>query len=81
MADPESLMMIVSMGFTEQQATRGLRKCDGNLERAMDFIMSHMDEPDSDDDPGMAVDEGNQAPVVSKFAETEANQNVSTFKM
>ena len=80
-ADPESLMMIVSMGFTEQQATRGLRKCDGNLERAMDFIMSHMDEPDSDDDAGMAVDEGNQAPVVSKFAETEANQNVSTFKM
>lgn len=43
--------------------------------------MSHMDEPDSDDDPGMAVDEVNQAQVVSKFAETEANQNVSMFKM
>lgn len=47
----------------------------------MDFIMSHMDEPDSDDDLGMAVDEGNQASVISKFAESEANLNVSTFKM
>ena len=49
-ADPESLMMLTSMGFTDAQATRALRKCDGNLERAADWVMSHMDEPDSDEE-------------------------------
>ncbi len=52
--DPESLMMIESMGFSAKQAKRALRKCDGNLERAMDWIFSHMDDPDSDNE--MQVD-------------------------
>lgn len=50
-ADPESLMMLTSMGFSDKQATRALRKCDGNLERAAEFVMSHMDDPDTDDEP------------------------------
>lgn len=54
-ADPESVMMIESMGFSSQQATRALRKCDANLERACDWIFSHMDEPPSDEEP-MEVD-------------------------
>lgn len=49
-ADPESLMMLTSMGFDEKKATRALRKCDGNLERAADFAMTHMDEMDSEDE-------------------------------
>ena len=49
-ADPESLMMLTSMGFSDKQATRALRKCEGNLERAADWVMSHMDEPDSADE-------------------------------
>lgn len=48
-------MMITSMGLTEKQARRGLRKCNNDVERAMDFIFSHMDEPDSDDE--MQVDQ------------------------
>lgn len=52
--DPESVMMIESMGFTNKQATRALRKCDGNMERACDWIFSHMDEPDSEEE--MQVD-------------------------
>ncbi len=47
-------MMIESMGFSAEQAKRALRKCDGNLERAMDWIFSHMDDPDSDNE--MQVD-------------------------
>ena len=50
----EGIMMITSMGLTEKQARRGLRKCDNNVERAMDFIFSHMDDPDSEDE--MQVD-------------------------
>lgn len=82
-ADPESLMMLTSMGFTEQQATRALRKCEGNLERAADWVMCHMDEPESDDDAAaMAVDESNAgAAVASRFADSEDRNQVSGFKL
>ena len=52
-------MMLTSMGFSDKQATRALRKCDGNLERAAEFVMCHMDDPDTDDEPAeaMAIDE------------------------
>lgn len=47
-------MMITSMGFTEKQAARALRKCDNNIERAMDWIFSHMDDPETDEEPAQA---------------------------
>ena len=34
-------MMLTSMGFTEEHAAFALGKCDGNLERAADFLFSH----------------------------------------
>lgn len=51
----EGIMMIMSMGLTDKQAKRGLRKCNNDVERAMDWIFSHMDEPDSEDNE-MVVD-------------------------
>jgi len=53
------MMMIMGMGLTDKQARRGLRKCNNDVERAMDFIFSHMDEPDSEDD--MQVDQVSQS--------------------
>lgn len=44
----EALMMMTSMGLSEQVSSRALRKCDMNVERAIDWAFSHMDEPDSD---------------------------------
>jgi uncharacterized UBP type Zn finger protein len=44
-------MMITSMGVDDKAAKRALRKCDGNVERACDFVFSHMGEPDSEDEP------------------------------
>jgi uncharacterized UBP type Zn finger protein len=41
-------MMMTSMGLSEQVSSRALRKCDMNVERAIDWAFSHMDEPDSD---------------------------------
>ena len=67
-ADPESLMMITSMGFTDKQGTRALRKCDGNLERAVDFVMSHMDDPDTEDEPAEAMQVDEEVKVQSAFA-------------
>jgi len=72
--DPESLMMLTSMGFSDKQATRALRKCDGNLERACDWVMSHMDDPDSDEAPddSMQVDSAPSEKANSVFAGSDA---------
>jgi len=61
-------MMITSMGFTDKQGTRALRKCDGNLERAVDFVMSHMDDPDTEDEPAEAMQVDEEVKVQSAFA-------------
>ena len=44
-------MMLTSMGFGDKEATRALRKCENNLERAAEFVMTHMGEPDTEDEP------------------------------
>lgn len=40
----DSLNMIISMGFTPEQATKALKATDNNVERAMDWIFSHQEE-------------------------------------
>jgi ubiquitin carboxyl-terminal hydrolase 5/13 len=68
--------MIVSMGFTEKQAERALRKCDGNIERACDWIFSHMDEPPSDEEAEpMAVDQDNSQHVTSNAFENKSPES------
>ncbi|KAI8814403.1 hypothetical protein BJ742DRAFT_785200 [Cladochytrium replicatum] len=37
--------MLMDMGFTRQQAQRGLRETSNNVERAVDWLFSHADEP------------------------------------
>ena len=65
--DAESVMIITSMGLSEKQAKRGLRKCDFNTERAIDFIFNHMDDPDSEDGAGEAMDVDQVSQVASVF--------------
>lgn len=48
-ANPESLAMLMSMGFDERQATKALKATDGNIERATDWIFSHADDMDTDE--------------------------------
>lgn len=66
-ANPESVMMIESMGIPKNQAERALRKCDGDVERAVDWVFSHMDEPASDAEE-MQVDQDNSVDIVNSFA-------------
>merc|ERR1712173_92723 len=47
---PEDIMMITSMGFTEKQAKKALKSTDNNVARAADWIFSHMDELNDDND-------------------------------
>ena len=37
----DAIVILVSMGFTESQAQHGLRKCDNNIERAIDYLFNH----------------------------------------
>mmetsp|Transcript_42838 Transcript_42838/g.30880 ORF Transcript_42838/g.30880 Transcript_42838/m.30880 type:complete len:120 (+) Transcript_42838:681-1040(+) len=50
--------MIMAMGIDEKKAIKALKKCDNNVERAIDWVFSHMDDIDSEDD--MQVDQQSQ---------------------
>jgi len=43
--DPAALEMLTSMGFDEERAAYAYRQAGGNMERAADWLFSHMDEP------------------------------------
>ena len=42
--DDPAVGMICEMGFTQPQARYALKKCDGNAERAIDYLFNHPDE-------------------------------------
>lgn len=46
-ADEAALEMVMSMGFTREQATKALKVTNNNLERAADWIFSHQAELDA----------------------------------
>ncbi|XP_068142041.1 ubiquitin carboxyl-terminal hydrolase 5 [Drosophila tropicalis] len=54
-ANPESLAMLMSMGFDERQAVAALKATDGNVERATDWIFSHADSIDEPQQQTIAV--------------------------
>jgi ubiquitin carboxyl-terminal hydrolase 5/13 len=43
-ADPENIAMLEGMGFTAEKAKAALAACDNNMERAVEWLFSHMDE-------------------------------------
>lgn len=50
----EALQMVMTMGFTREQATKALKATDNNLERAADWIFSHqaeLDAPEMEEGP------------------------------
>lgn len=56
----ESIAMLVGMGFDEKKCIKALKNCDLNVERATDWIFSHMDDPDSDGDSQMINEEAKE---------------------
>jgi ubiquitin carboxyl-terminal hydrolase 5/13 len=49
--------MMMAMGFPEKKCIKALKKCDNNPERATDWLFSHMEDPDSDEDVEMKAEE------------------------
>ncbi|RDD44181.1 Ubiquitin carboxyl-terminal hydrolase 5 [Trichoplax sp. H2] len=60
-ADENGIATIISMGFTQEQANKALKATDNSVERAVDWIFSHVDDLDS-----MDTDENTQDETESK---------------
>lgn len=43
-ASEEQISTVMMMGFSKAQATFALKKCDNNVERAVDYLFSHPEE-------------------------------------
>jgi len=54
----EALSMMMTMGFPEKKCIKALKSCSNDVERATDWLFSHMDDPDSDGDSTMVNQEG-----------------------
>ncbi|PVG04552.1 ubiquitinyl hydrolase [Serendipita vermifera] len=49
-ADPGMVSMLQDMGFTAAQASKALRETSGNMERAVEWLFSHADDPGDQED-------------------------------
>lgn len=61
----ESIDMMMQMGFPEKKCRKALKNCDNNVERATDWLFSHMDDPDDDED--MAGGEANAGDLNAQY--------------
>uniref|UniRef100_A0A336MN68 Ubiquitin carboxyl-terminal hydrolase n=1 Tax=Culicoides sonorensis TaxID=179676 RepID=A0A336MN68_CULSO len=75
--NPEGIMMLTSMGFTEQQAAKALKETNNNTERAVDWIFSHQDELGSGDDGQEPMDQS--APPVTQYHDGNAQYELVAF--
>jgi len=76
--NPEGLAMVMSMGFTVDQATKALKATNNSVERAVDWIFSHADEldqPMETDDPV----EGSAASTAAKFRDGQEKYKLVAF--
>ena len=69
---PQELVdQMTMMGLPEKKCRQALKNCDNNIERAIDWAFSHMDDPDEDDNAGNDGDSVMQAEDVSKQYECD----------
>lgn len=66
----EGMAMILSMGFTMNQAKKALKATNNSTERAIDYIFSHQDELDAPEE-----DEQPQLPASSSSSLSASNKN------
>lgn len=75
----EALAMISSMGFTRDQAIKALKATDNNVERAADWIFSHVDELTIPDAVPMETREDGATNVQSKFRDGSERYQLVAF--
>eukprot|EP01052_Picozoa_sp_SAG31_P038826 SAG31_NODE_5261_length_2644_cov_2.116306_2_plen_169_part_00 len=60
--DEVALMSLMSMGFDQAKCTKALRQCGNSVERATDWIFSHMDD-DGNAEPATAAGGADEPPA------------------
>ncbi|XP_070502099.1 ubiquitin carboxyl-terminal hydrolase 5 [Chironomus tepperi] len=75
--DEEGLAMILSMGFTMKQATKALKATNNNTERAVDYIFSHKDEIDMEDEESPAS--SSAAPNTKQYRDGDGKYRLKAF--
>lgn len=73
MANEEALAMVMSMGFTQNQAMKALRATDNHLERAVEWIFSHQTELDAQES------EGDDAQAKELFRDGSPRESSQTY--
>ncbi|KAK6542567.1 hypothetical protein TWF694_006515 [Orbilia ellipsospora] len=74
-ADPEKIEMLMSMGFSEAQAKKGLKETGGDVERAVEWVFSHPDDMGDDDTAAAATETAGESveKVLAGNSDTPAN--------
>ncbi|KAI8599774.1 hypothetical protein EDD21DRAFT_378997 [Dissophora ornata] len=75
-ANPEQIAQLADMGFTDKQAKRALKETGGDMERAVEWLFSHMDTPMDDDEGGSAAPADSAAHL---DATKKGNYKLSSF--
>lgn len=76
--DEDGIAMLQSMGFTRSQCIKALKNTDNNVERAADWIFSHPDEINADDD---APSQPSSSPVEAGFVDGPSRKKTSRLRL
>merc|ERR1712080_712320 len=68
--------MVMSMGFSREQAEMGLRNTDNNVERAVDWIFNH---PDGEVVATSASQQSDQAKQLERVSDGEPRYELTAF--
>jgi len=75
----EHIAMIISMGFTNIQAKKALKATDNNLERAMEWIFSHVDDLNADEQPTNGGSDGQAIVLEPDYRDGSGNYELTAI--
>jgi len=78
-ADEEAIAMVMSMGFTREQAEMGLRNTENNMERAVDWIFSHPDGEDAQPMETGGGEDGSKARQLERLKDGQPKYELDAF--
>ncbi|KAF8985469.1 hypothetical protein BGZ46_004062 [Entomortierella lignicola] len=76
---PEQISQLADMGFTDKQAKKALKETGGNMERAVEWLFSHMDTPIEDEDESTIPPAGEQAQTIAGDATKKGHFKLASF--
>ncbi|KAL2132191.1 hypothetical protein VTI74DRAFT_4106 [Chaetomium olivicolor] len=78
-ADPEAIAMLESMGLGGPRAVKALKECDGNVERAIEWLFSHPDDQGDTEEGAEADGEASKAAGEAGSSALPANFQIQSI--